>query len=522
MTAAIPPVGAFQTAPGHLPLNRPGDGADDDGVAEQTRAGPGPAATTVAVTAVAAAVSAAAYVVLPAPADEVLFQVVAWGSIALFARWIRRGAIEASWVLIGAGFTSFAVGDLVWALNEHVLDVDPFPSLADVAYLLGYPLLAAGLAALTRRTSDGRARSALIDAGIVLVPAVVAAWLHLVEPLAADRELTVLERTVSMAYPVGDVICLAVLVRLAFGLAGRSRTGQPACGILLGAFVVMLGADVWFLVATLHGDGTTSSFADALFLVPYVGLAGAAAHPSVARIGRDGGAPGPTLGRARLGLLAAAALVTPGILLVQWAAGEPLAVPLVVAGTTITFLLVVARISELVEALERTQEVLRFDAGHDPLTRLPNRRRFTAEVEAVLAVRRGGALLFIDLDRFKHVNDELGHQAGDDLLVEVAARLRSSVRAGDVVARLAGDEFVVLVVTDSDTEVLLLAQRVLAALAIERSTDAGAVAVTASVGVVRWDGDDTTRTAASLLAQADRAMYEAKGAAGNQLALAQR
>gem|GEM_PF-6312533 len=491
------------------------------GVAERARQDPG-AARAVTATVALAVTLAAAYVALPAPVDEVLFQVAAWGSIALFTRWVRRDGLDVAWILIGGGFASFAVGDLVWALNEHVFDIDPFPSLADVAYLLGYPLLAAGLAALTRRTSDGRARSALIDAGIVLVPAVVAAWLHLVEPLAADHELTVLERAVSTAYPVGDVVCLAVLVRLAFGLAGRSRTGQPACGILLAGFVVMLVADVWFLVATLHGDGTTSELADALFLVPYVALAGAAVHPSIARIGREEGPRGPTLGRARLGLLATAALVTPAILLVRWAAGERLAVPLVVAGTTITFLLVVARISELVQALERTQEVLRFDAGHDPLTRLPNRRRFTAALEDVLATRQAGGLLFIDLDRFKHVNDALGHQAGDDLLVEVAERLRRSVRAGDLVARLAGDEFVVLVVTDSDTEVLLLAQRVLRALAIGPWSAAGDVAVTASVGVVRWEGYDPARTAASLLAAADAAMYQAKGADGNQLALAVR
>jgi diguanylate cyclase (GGDEF)-like protein/PAS domain S-box-containing protein len=152
-------------------------------------------------------------------------------------------------------------------------------------------------------------------------------------------------------------------------------------------------------------------------------------------------------------------------------------------------------------------------ASRDPLTDLFNRRRFEEELdkEVERASRNGGhsALLWCDLDRFKEINDTLGHRAGDRLLVHVASTLRSDLRTGEVLGRLGGDEFGVLVHGAGRREAELLARRLLEVVSRD-GIDVGGQSVhaTASIGVVVLPGDGAT--AEEVLAHADLAMYQAK------------
>jgi diguanylate cyclase (GGDEF)-like protein len=158
------------------------------------------------------------------------------------------------------------------------------------------------------------------------------------------------------------------------------------------------------------------------------------------------------------------------------------------------------------------QNQLTHNAYHDALTGLPNRALFTERLEQAVsqrsAVEHPPAVLFLDLDWFKAVNDAKGHAAGDALLVEAAARLRSSVRVGDTVARFGGDEFAALVHSDPDGRAARdVAGRLHEALTRPYQLAAGHFVVGASVGVAFWRPGST---AAQLLRQADLAMYEAK------------
>ncbi|HYM54598.1 MAG TPA: EAL domain-containing protein [Solirubrobacteraceae bacterium] len=159
-------------------------------------------------------------------------------------------------------------------------------------------------------------------------------------------------------------------------------------------------------------------------------------------------------------------------------------------------------------------------ALHDPLTRLPNRLLLMDRARQALARlhRSEGvvALLFIDLDRFKAVNDNLGHDVGDQLLVSTAERLAELMRDSDTVARLGGDEFVILAEDiESDTEALTLAERVLDALERPFPVGTAEVAMLASVGVSV--SRDPEADPESMLREADVAMYRAKGAGGRRL-----
>ncbi|MER6422551.1 EAL domain-containing protein [Streptomyces sp. NPDC001137] len=179
----------------------------------------------------------------------------------------------------------------------------------------------------------------------------------------------------------------------------------------------------------------------------------------------------------------------------------------------------------------RLQAQLQHNAEHDPLTDLPNRALFTKRVQQALSGRRaadrvslrGTAVLFIDLDGFKAVNDTIGHQAGDELLVQAARRLQDAVRHGDTASRLGGDEFAALIVGDGtrdrsarERHILELADRLRITLSQPYLIDGNDVRVAASIGVAFAEPG---LGAGELLRNADLAMYRAKAAGKGRVEL---
>src|SRR4029453_11445327 len=130
---------------------------------------------------------------------------------------------------------------------------------------------------------------------------------------------------------------------------------------------------------------------------------------------------------------------------IEWLRGMEIDYAVIIAGSAVLFLLVITRLHGLVALLSETLPSGGEKATPDQLTGLANRRLFHTRWQQSLGEAGGPtALLYVDLDGFKPVNDTLGHEAGDSVLVEVAERLRGLVRAGDVVARLGGDEFAII------------------------------------------------------------------------------
>ncbi|MGE5170413.1 MAG: diguanylate cyclase domain-containing protein [Rudaea sp.] len=180
----------------------------------------------------------------------------------------------------------------------------------------------------------------------------------------------------------------------------------------------------------------------------------------------------------------------------------------------------VALFSDITEAQRQQEEIERL-AYYDPLTRLPNRRLLSDRIEQALAVAARHAtrvaVCYLDLDRFKPINDSYGHEVGDRLLVEVAHRLQAAVRAQDTVARLGGDEFVLLLTdlrSESESEPIL--ERVLQVVGERFALGDGHTAeISASIGIAFFPGDGSDADA--LLRHADHAMYEAKRAGQNRV-----
>jgi diguanylate cyclase (GGDEF)-like protein len=194
--------------------------------------------------------------------------------------------------------------------------------------------------------------------------------------------------------------------------------------------------------------------------------------------------------------------------------------PLLIGGVGISLAALLAALIVVWTRNERLQE-LRREARQDPLTGLKNRRSFEEDLRREMARSRRqgtlGAMLMIDLDHFKQVNDTHGHPAGDRLICEIAAILRRRVRQSDVLARLGGDEFAIVLPGADATEARLVGESIVATIR-EHGEEGDRDGVTASVGIAVF-GDDPRRSAESIVSAADTAMYAAKDAGRDQVHL---
>jgi diguanylate cyclase len=475
-------------------------------------------------------VLALAYVYLPFPPLRVASLVVlclATIAATLAATRLWRPSRPLPFRLFAAGE---AVGFVAGALGSSAAVTRAGGSVAAaaltmVAYLVGI----VGYAVLIRARSPGRDRASLVDATVISTGVGMLAWVFLASPYSVDASLPLVERVLSMLYVVLDVLVLALVIRLAIGGGDRSR----AYMLMTAGWLVLVAADLGRAVLVLLGTYDPSSPVEAGWLVAYALWGAAVLDPSVATLTDPVPALRTGLTRARLVSLAGASLMAPAILAVQALRDQRLDIPVIVTGCALLFLLVLVRMADLVRENESTVRELRGTEGvlraslserdalaaqlehlafHDSLTDLANRSLFNDRVRHALArTRRDGgglAVLFVDLDDFKVVNDNLGHGAGDRLLREVGVRLRGCLREHDTVGRLGGDEFAILA-EDTDLEAArLLAQRVLATLEAPFPLVGGQVTIRASIGVAV--DDRLTLDEAQLLRNADIAMDVAK------------
>jgi diguanylate cyclase len=423
---------------------------------------------------------------------------------------LHRPSQRLPWFLFAAGQASFLTADLIYYLGERSLgDAMPFPGPADLFYLAMYPLVMAGLVLLTRRMLPGRDLASVIDAGVIAIAVFVLSWLLIMDTYIVDEGLSLPARLISLAYPVMDVLLVAVSVRL----VAVARTRAPSFYLIGASVLCLLSADTLYALAQLSGGYSTGGPVDTGWLLFYLLFGAAALHPSMSTLSTRNDKP-PVLTRNRIAVLTLATTMVPVSDL--WLVQEGLVDAVVMTfGSVALFLLVLARVLGLVRSVEQgqqRQQRLQHEARHDPLTGLGNRVLFSERVAAALRDRSSQdtvAVLFIDLDDFKTVNDSLGHQAGDDLLVAVAERLLAGLGSSDLAARLGGDEFAVLLSgRTTRQEAARVAERLLAELQAPMLLHGREVRAAGSIGIaVQAGGQGDVQ---SLLRGADLAMYLAK------------
>lgn len=446
---------------------------------------------------------AAVDVVLPAGIGrDVLYCVVAGSGAVAMVVGVRRNrpAEPLAWYLIASGMASWVVGGALSAGDDHLARAAVYASFSDVFYLATYPLVAGGLLLFARSRGRERRPTALLDSAILTLGVGLLSWVFLIEPSWAIGRESVLERFVEVAYPIGNVLLFGTLVRLAKA-PGAGRAASRLLAALVGTMLVF--QSVVQALSFVPVIDVRPSLLDPRWLVAYV-LAGAAAlHPAMRALSAPAPERAQTLHPGQLVGLAAGSLIGPAVLGGQLIAGLPLQVGPVVIVSAVLVLLVMVRMVRMVHHVQD-------QATTDDLTGLPNRRALylQAGVRLTASQHRRHALLMLDLDRFKEVNDSLGHHAGDELLVQVGARLRAHLRVDDLLVRLGGDEFAVLLEDAGRAEAAAVAGTLSAALAEPFALGDMAVHSTVSIGVALFPDHGTDLSA--LLRKADIAMYKAK------------
>ena len=408
---------------------------------------------------------------------------------------------RAAWTVVGVSALLTGAGNLYFHFRvAPAVGYPPLqPSWADAAWLVGYPGAYVALLLMVRRRTTGLPHSVWLDGivGLFAVGSIAVAVSGSAPIDYGDSELTASTVLVGLAYLLGDGLLIAVFV----GLVGVSgwRLDRPLA-LFVGGLALAVLSDVAAVFDVSQESYEAGGRSDAAWVcgLALFGVAAWQRQPDRPMVRLDGVAVMiPPVA------FASAALV---LLLVQAVAPQPpLAVALAGACVTGAFVRLSLTFRE-VRALAGAGR----NALVDELTGLPNRRAFFSAIRKQLAAAPGRpmAVLMVDLDRFKEVNDSLGPGYGDELLRLVAGRLVSVAGGGDTLARLGGDEFGVTMATANPTVASELARRIHGALRPPFQVSGRTVHVGASIGITLYPR--YARTASALLQQADMAMYQAK------------
>jgi diguanylate cyclase (GGDEF)-like protein len=451
-----------------------------------------------------------------------LFVTVAVGSIAATVAGTLRhqnAGMRRPWWALAAAEAAF-LGGVILRLTVPGADAIPAGPAAFIPDLLvvpGYVSLAYGLIDMLRRRRAAEDDPARTDALLIGIGVALAAWAFLIAPgLGSATERTLPEVT-AVFFPIVDVLLLVIVTQLLIADGVR----KPALWLLGAAAGSIFVGD---LLYALQADGQASGspllkLFDVLFLTSFVATGAAALHPTMRSLTE----PQPVVLRS-LGVVRAAGIAAVLVAPTMMATLSP---PRTVwngmvrlALSVLLTIVIVIRIARANNLRARAEAAARHRATHDALTDLPNRELLTESISrwCDLAASEGQeiSLLFIDLDRFKMVNDNWGHKVGDELLCAVAARLSATVRSEDLVCRIGGDEFVIMLATSSPSALAeSLAQRLLADFTEPFVLSVGSVIITPSIGVARSDG---ATEALELIRDADTAMYKAKSSGRNAYA----
>jgi diguanylate cyclase (GGDEF)-like protein len=421
---------------------------------------------------------------------------------------VHRPAHPGPWILIAVANLLFAAGDVLWTVLS-AMGESPFPSVADLAYIAGYPVLAIAFSwIILIRVGDGD-RSGLLDGATMSLAAALAGFIVLLRPVL-EAEGDPLALAISVAYPLGDLVIIGV----AIGMLVTPGARNASFALLVGSLATMFAGDVINAFQVAAGTAEDGTLLDLTWLLAYVTVGLAALLPSMRAVAVSSPVRIAWLSPVRLVATAIALLAGPALLVYDVLDGGTSLVLLAV-GSGVLSLMVLARLAAAVRALARDnaarralEDELSYRASHDPLTGLANRRRFMECLDAAAAGSDGQpiSVLFIDLDDFKAVNDEMGHPTGDALLVAVAGRVRAQLRGTDVAARMGGDEFGILLHADERTA-MGVARRLIDTLGDPVAVGGQVVEARGSIGVA----SGRPANPSELLAHADIAMYVAKG-----------
>ena len=455
----------------------------------------------------------------------------------------QTGVPRRAWLLVAIACGAWTAGQLIWCYVELGRREEvPQVSIADLFFLAFTAVMAFAVWPSCGRHTD-RLRT-LLDAFIIGMSLFAISWATTINHVTSETDdAGLLGVLINLAYPCGDIVVLTIVL-LGASRGQRSSLTTVAAAMALIAvsdgFYAYLSASSTFDPGSVTGLGWIAGFG----LIGCAALAGAPAPGAAMRSGAGSGGsgtglpagsgisfgPDPRQGAQRSRAASMLPYLPLAVALIIIAADRysdgsdrvtGIAVVLTFIGVLIRQYLTIRDNVTLTRHLENRERELERQAFADQLTGLPNRALFTDRVAHALEQHRRNlrplALLFVDLDDFKVVNDTLGHPVGDELVIRVGERLRGAVRTSDTVARFGGDEFAVLIEGDSDA--VEAGSRLVECLRPAFLLAGEQLSVGASIGLAEVTAEQETPELDELFSRADIAMYAAKRSGKGQLAV---
>lgn len=401
-------------------------------------------------------------------------------------------------VLLAAGVGLWAAGSATVSASQTMTAVS-FPAPGEVFFLSSYVAVAASLLLDVPRMMTTPS-AVWLEAAVVCCAAVCCAAFAILTPLSGSFVRGGLPLLLAILYPLIDLF-LGAIVLTQVMLRQRERSWRTT-GLILG-FLGLASADGSFIVSLSSDNYSSNVGLDALWGVSFALIVGATCARQTRVVQR--------IQRQQSGVLLLAAAVALLVLVMRpggvigWYVTAPAIVTLICTG---------ARMLLALREAQGAAEAMRLSLT-DELTGLPNRRALLAAADDALRDQSPLALMLLDLDGFKDINDSLGHSVGDEVLTLLGHRMRTALNPKVMVARLGGDEFALLAPITNELPLLEIAHEMRAVLKEPLRVDTIDLSIDASVGITIRAADDSSST--ELLRRADIAMYEAKQARAGAL-----
>ncbi|MDQ1521304.1 MAG: hypothetical protein QOI55_2377 [Actinomycetota bacterium] len=433
------------------------------------------------------------------------------GAIIAVSMWMgslrRERSARSAWRCLAAGITCWVATDVGLSWWTRLGSPPPVTVFHFVA-LAGYALMAYGLVRMVQLRAPGRFREGWLDGLALATAATVAAWEFMIVPSVHGVGPS-LRLFIYTAFPLGDVLLLAALTWLVLSPGDR---GVPT-RLATASFAGMLVLDTAHVALPLHARAFDLRYLVAYYGVALTMLGAAALHPDADELTRPSTRAGSRLHPARVVFLGATLFTAPAIAIGRASGMSTPTRVFLLSASFVLGVIVLTRFTIAAHERESAQVTLAYQATHDELTGLVNRPLLLDRIAHALTQRRtddaGIAVLYFDLDRFKPINDTWGHRAGDSVLVEISNRVHGALRDGDTLARVGGDEFVVLCEDVAmPTGAIMIAERILAVVGEPIRIADATVTVGASIGIALPTA--TSNTPEALVRDADAAMYRAK------------
>ncbi len=422
------------------------------------------------------------------------------GCTALCAwRAIARRPGRWAWGALAGGLLLFTTGSVLWTTWVQFFNPVPYPSVADFSFLAFFFMAFLGIGLLVRETVPKTSRTVWVDAVIAAVGVAALEATLVIGPISQANRGDFATVATNIAYPIGDLVLVTMVVAV-FSVRGW-RPGRLWWTLGAG-LVVFAAADSVYVLRVTSGTYVTGTPLDSLWLI--------GAFLMVFAAWQGMGAAKQNAVLLQPPNIVPALFLLSSLGIVVYATARPV-LPLGVVLATATLVIAIARSAYAFRQLRALAESKR-EARTDELTGLPNRRLFFERLAVSLEPNPTPhrlAVLMIDLDRFKEINDSLGHKVGDDVLRQLGPRLTTAVGGTGTVARLGGDEFgLVLSPLVDPSAAIAVAERVREVLREPFHLEGMSLRVDASIGIAL--APDHATTPEGVLQKADVAMFAAK------------